>query len=85
VFNRPWHLLGCPMLNLPVPSVLGRGESGLPLGVTLVARPGEDARLWAAAGWIEAKLRGADAAGAAPSGYGNGGNGRGLRSDPVAT
>lgn len=59
VFNRPWHLLGCPMINLPVPTSLGHGESGLPLGVSLVARPGEDARLWAAAGWIEAKLRSA--------------------------
>jgi amidase len=57
VFNRPWHLLGCPMLNLPVPASLGHGESGLPLGICLVARPGEDARLWAAAGWIDAKLR----------------------------
>jgi amidase len=58
VFNRPWHLLGCPMLNLPVPAALGHGESGLPLGISLVARPGDDARLWAAAGWIEAKLHG---------------------------
>ncbi len=57
VFNRPWHLLGCPMMNLPVPASLGHGESGLPLGVSLVGRPGEDARLWAAAGWIENKLR----------------------------
>lgn len=59
VFNRPWHLLGCPMMNLPVPAALGHGESGLPLGVSLVGRPGEDARLWAAAGWIESKLRAA--------------------------
>jgi amidase len=58
VFNRPWQLLGCPMLNLPVPAALGHGESGLPLGISLVARPGDDARLWTAAGWIEAKLRG---------------------------
>jgi len=56
VFNRPWHLLGCPMLNLPVPAALGHGESGLPLGISVVARPGDDARLWAAAGWVEAKL-----------------------------
>jgi amidase len=56
VFNRPWHLLGCPMINLPVPAALGHGESGLPLGISVVARPGDDARLWSAAGWIEAKL-----------------------------
>ena len=48
VFNRPWQLLGCPMLNLP----FGRGESGLPLGLSVVARPGDDARLFAAAAWI---------------------------------
>jgi len=59
VFNRPWQLLGCPMISIPIPGALGRGESGLPLGVCLVGRPGEDARLWAAAGWIEAKLRSA--------------------------
>jgi Asp-tRNA(Asn)/Glu-tRNA(Gln) amidotransferase A subunit family amidase len=62
LFNRPWQLLGCPMINLPVPAALGQGESGLPLGVSLVARPGEDARLWAAAGWIETKLRTANEA-----------------------
>lgn len=59
VFNRPWHLLGCPMLNLPLPAPLGQGESGLPLGLSLVARPGDDARLWSAAGWIEQRLRSA--------------------------
>ncbi len=59
VFNRPWQLLGCPMINLPVPKALGHGESGLPLGLTLLARPGDDARLWAAAGWAEGKLNAA--------------------------
>lgn len=68
VFNRPWHLLGCPMLNLPLPAALGRGEHVLPVGLTLVARPGEDARLWAAAGWIEQRLGSVtDAAVAPPS------------------
>jgi Asp-tRNA(Asn)/Glu-tRNA(Gln) amidotransferase A subunit family amidase len=50
LFNRPWQLLGCPMLNLP----FGTGPLGLPLGVTLAARPGRDAQLFAAAGWLEA-------------------------------
>jgi amidase len=49
LFNRPWQLLGCPMLNLP----FGRGPLGLPLGVSVVARPGRDAQLFAAAGWLE--------------------------------
>lgn len=71
LFNRPWQLLGCPAINLPVPASLGHGESGLPLGVSLVARPGEDARLWAAAGWIEAKLRSATETAARPA-NGNG-------------
>ncbi len=53
IFNRPWQLLGCPMLNLPVPAALGRAEGGLPLGLTVVARPGEDAKLFNAAAWIE--------------------------------
>lgn len=57
VFNRPWQLLGCPMINLPLPHALAHGEGGLPLGLTLVARPGDDARLWAMAAWIEAAWR----------------------------
>ncbi|MFO0143929.1 MAG: amidase [Betaproteobacteria bacterium] len=57
VFNRPWHLLGCPMLNLPVPQALSESETGLPLGLCVVARPGDDARLWAHAAWIEAAWR----------------------------
>jgi amidase len=61
VFNRPWQLLGCPMINLPVPPALAHGETGLPLGLSIVARPGDDARLWAHAAWIEAAWQHADA------------------------
>jgi len=61
VFNRPWQLMGCPVVTLP----FGRGEAGLPLGLSLVARPGDDARLLAAAAWIEAKLKDDDATAAA--------------------
>jgi amidase len=57
VFNRPWQLLGCPVLNLPVPPAIGPTEGGLPLGLSVVARPGDDARLFAAAAWIESNLR----------------------------
>jgi amidase len=56
IFNRPWQLLGCPVINLPLPAAVGRGESGLPLGVSVIARPGEDAKLFAAAAWLEAAL-----------------------------
>ena len=52
IFNRPWQLLGCPVVNVP----FGRGEAGLPLGLSVVARPGDDARLFAAAAWIESRL-----------------------------
>lgn len=53
IFNRPWHLIGCPALNIPC----GRGEAGLPLGLQVIARPGDDAKLLAAGAWIEAKLK----------------------------
>ena len=53
VFNRPWQLLACPVVHLPY----RKGETGLPLGISVIARPGDDARLLAAAAWIEAKLR----------------------------
>jgi len=52
-FSRPWQVLGCPMINLPY----GRGPAGLPLGVSVVARPGQDTLLFAAAAWLEACWR----------------------------
>jgi amidase len=54
VFNRPWTLLHLPCLTLPA----GRGSAGLPLGVQLVARFGDDVRLLAVACFAEAALRG---------------------------
>jgi Asp-tRNA(Asn)/Glu-tRNA(Gln) amidotransferase A subunit family amidase len=54
VFNRVWSLLGGPAVHLPT----GRGPAGLPVGVQLVAAPGEDARLAAAALWAEGVLAG---------------------------
>jgi amidase len=52
VFNRPWTLLHLPCLTLPA----GRGPNGLPLGVQLVGRPREDARLLAVGVFAEAAL-----------------------------
>ncbi|HEX4598695.1 MAG TPA: amidase [Burkholderiaceae bacterium] len=49
LFNRPWQLLGCPMIGLP----FGRGPQGLPIGVSVIARPGQDALLIGAAAWLE--------------------------------
>jgi Asp-tRNA(Asn)/Glu-tRNA(Gln) amidotransferase A subunit family amidase len=52
VFNRMWTLLGVPCVTLPA----HRGESGLPIGVQLVGRIGDDARLMAAALILEQAL-----------------------------
>ena len=49
LFNRPWQLLGCPVIGLPC----GRGAQGLPIGVSVIARPGKDALLIAASAWLE--------------------------------
>jgi len=56
LFNRPWQLLGCPCLTLPC----GLDADGLPLGLQLVARPGDDHRLFAAAAWVERVLQSPD-------------------------
>ncbi|MGH6929080.1 MAG: amidase [Dongiaceae bacterium] len=48
IFNRAWTLLHVPTLTLP----LFTGPSGLPVGMQLVGRSGDDARLVAAAAWI---------------------------------
>ena len=45
IFSRIWTLLGTPSVSLP----LLRGPRGLPLGAQLVAAPGRDERLLAAA------------------------------------
>jgi Asp-tRNA(Asn)/Glu-tRNA(Gln) amidotransferase A subunit family amidase len=52
-FNRAWTLLGAPCVHLPT----GSGEDGLPVGIQLVGRPGDDARVLAMAAWAERQLR----------------------------
>jgi Asp-tRNA(Asn)/Glu-tRNA(Gln) amidotransferase A subunit family amidase len=54
VFNRPWTLLHLPCITLPA----GFGPTGLPVGVQLVARSGDDVRLLAVARFAETALRG---------------------------
>jgi Asp-tRNA(Asn)/Glu-tRNA(Gln) amidotransferase A subunit family amidase len=53
VFCTPWSYLGTPALTLP----LLRSEAGLPIGVQLVGRRGNDARLLRTARWLVTTLR----------------------------
>jgi Asp-tRNA(Asn)/Glu-tRNA(Gln) amidotransferase A subunit family amidase len=54
VFNRPWTLLHLPCIALPG----HRGPAGLPVGVQLVGRPDDDARLLAVARFAEQSFGG---------------------------
>ncbi|WP_417280389.1 amidase [Celeribacter sp.] len=55
-FNRFATLFGLPAITLPI----GVGDTGLPLGLQLMARKGEDARLLGAALWLENLLSSED-------------------------
>jgi Asp-tRNA(Asn)/Glu-tRNA(Gln) amidotransferase A subunit family amidase len=52
VFCRAWTLLGTPAISVPGPL----GADGLPVGVQLVASPGRDPELLAAARWVQRAL-----------------------------
>lgn len=52
-FNRAWTLLGLPCINVPG----AVGDHGCPMGLQLVAPPGQDARLLRAAALLEQALR----------------------------
>ena len=54
IFNRMWTLLGVPCVTLPV----RWADNGLPTGVQLVGRLGDDARLMACAAFLERALGG---------------------------
>ena len=49
IFCTRWTLVGAPAVSIPI----GRGPSGLPLGLQLVGAPGDDKRLLSAAAWAE--------------------------------
>ncbi len=51
-FNSLWTAIHVPCVTVPA----GTGPAGLPLGVQLVGRVGEDARVLAAAHWVGAAL-----------------------------
>ncbi|HSH42080.1 MAG TPA: amidase, partial [Arenicellales bacterium] len=48
VFCTLWTLCGAPAISLP----LMHGKDGMPIGVQLVGRPGEDERLMTTAAWL---------------------------------
>jgi Asp-tRNA(Asn)/Glu-tRNA(Gln) amidotransferase A subunit family amidase len=52
LFCRSWTLLGLPCVHLP----FARGSHGLPVGLQLVGRWGEDHRLLANAQWVHERL-----------------------------
>lgn len=52
LFCRGWTLLGLPCIHLP----FATGQHGLPVGLQLVGRHGEDHRLLAVAQWVHERL-----------------------------
>ncbi|NQU60770.1 MAG: amidase [Rhodospirillales bacterium] len=48
VFNAMWTLMGVPAVTIP----LLEGEKGLPIGVQVVGRKGDDAKILDAARWL---------------------------------
>lgn len=52
LFCRSWTLLGLPCVHVPFTT----GHQGLPLGLQLIGRHGEDHRLLAAAHWVHERL-----------------------------
>jgi Asp-tRNA(Asn)/Glu-tRNA(Gln) amidotransferase A subunit family amidase len=51
--NVVWTLLHTPCVSVPI----GQGPNGLPLGLQVIGRIGDDARTLACARWIESKLK----------------------------
>ena len=49
IFNRIWTLLGVPALNIPC----SQGPNGLPVGVQVIGRLGDDVRAVAVAEWLQ--------------------------------
>jgi Asp-tRNA(Asn)/Glu-tRNA(Gln) amidotransferase A subunit family amidase len=52
VFGRVWTLLGLPCVHLP----FYRGSSGMPVGLQVVGRPGEDKVALRVAAWLMRQL-----------------------------
>ncbi len=54
LFCRSWSILGLPSVHLPFTT----GHKGLPVGLQLVGRFGQDHHLLAAAQWVQERLQG---------------------------
>ena len=54
LFCRSWSILGLPSVHLPFTT----GQQGLPVGLQLVGRFGQDHQLLAAAQWVHERLKG---------------------------
>jgi Asp-tRNA(Asn)/Glu-tRNA(Gln) amidotransferase A subunit family amidase len=67
IFCTTWTYLGTPSITIP----LLRSEAGLPLGVQLVGRRGNDARLLRTAHWLVNTVNKGEGAEAAMSGQSN--------------
>jgi amidase len=52
IFNRVWTLLGVPAINIPC----SQGPNGLPVGVQVIGRIGDDIRAVAVAEWLQRKF-----------------------------
>jgi aspartyl-tRNA(Asn)/glutamyl-tRNA(Gln) amidotransferase subunit A len=58
VMNSPWSFCGFPTLTFPI----GLSEEGLPLGVQIIGKPGEELALFQAALWCESVIHNTGAA-----------------------
>jgi Asp-tRNA(Asn)/Glu-tRNA(Gln) amidotransferase A subunit family amidase len=52
IFCRIWTLLGVPVMNIPC----SQGQNGLPVGVQIIGRIGDDARVVAVAEWLHSNF-----------------------------
>jgi amidase len=52
IFCRMWTVLHLPAINLPC----GLGPHGLPVGLQIIGRRGDDARALAAADWVQQRI-----------------------------
>jgi Asp-tRNA(Asn)/Glu-tRNA(Gln) amidotransferase A subunit family amidase len=53
VMNRIWTALHTPCITVPAAD----GPNGLPVGLQIIGRPGDDARMLACADWIDRHIR----------------------------